>query len=416
MTNPQSHADVADPQIHADITDPQIHADSRRFMAPGIGLAFAASLVVAAAIAVSARQAPAPALRIVSPEERSLVAGPVTIAAAVEPAGATVQRVTFFVDGRRVCRVERPPFECGWNVGLAIKEHTFHVVAFLSDGRRVAQTVRTRGAAGFIENADVNAVHVTVTALDGNGFATGLASGAFHVYEDNVEQPITYFAATDIPLELVAGIDVSGSMAASIDEMKENVKRFLSALQPSDRVTLTAFNENFFVLARPTADLATRLASVAYLAPFGSTSLHDALLRSFDLLGSQSGRHAVVIFTDGADTSSRVSREAVEQRAETSDAVLYMIGQGSAIGSPALKSLSDRLAQKSGGRAFFPRRIEDVRAVFDEIVAELSHQYLLGYAPPSVRRDSTWHRIRVEISGGRYQVRARQGYRFRTPG
>ena len=166
-------------------------------------------------------------------------------------------------------------------------------------------------------------------------------------------------------------------------------------------------------LARPGMDPVTRLNAVEHLAPFGSTSLHDALLRSSDLLGTQSGRHAIVMFTDGVDTSSRVSRESVLQRTETSDAVLYMIGQGSAVNSPALKKLCDELAQKSGGRAFFPRRMEDVRAVFDEIIAELSHQYLLGYDPPPGKRDSTWHRIRVEVSGG-YQVRHRQGYRVES--
>ncbi len=372
-------------------------------------------VLAAGIVAAGGRQQPEPTLRILSPLDGSYQSSDVMIKAVVEPAQAPVQRMTFFIDGRRVCTAERPPFECGWNVGKGVVQHTFRVVAYLSGGRSITQTVRSKPA-GFTDNADVDIVHVTVTVLDGAQFAGGLERNAFRVYEDDVQQPITYFAAGDIPLELLAGIDISESMAASIDEMKENARRFLSALRPPVRVTLTAFNDNFFVLARPSADLAARLQAVDQLAPFGSTALHDTLLRSFALLGNQSGRRGIVLFTDGDDRSSRVPREAVERRAETSDAVLYMIGQGRAIESPALKDLCERLAQKSGGRAFFPRTMNEVRAVFDEILAELSHQYLLGYVPPSARRDSTWHRIRVEVGDGRYQVRARQGYRFKISG
>jgi Ca-activated chloride channel family protein len=377
-------------------------------------LLLVAALVLAAGI-IAAGQAGTPTLRIVSPEDGSYVSYDVTIRAVVDPPGETIARMTFFVDGRLVCTVEQPPFECHWNAGATIKEHSFRVVAYLPGGRRVPQTVRSKGTE-FNDNADVDVVHVTVTVLEGNKFARGLRREAFRVYEDGVQQPITYFGAENTALELVTSVDVSESMTAAIEDMKENVKHFLSALRPDDRVTLTAFNENFFVLAQPAVDLATRLKAVDRLAPWGSTSLHDMLIRCFDLLGRQSGRRGMVIFSDGDDTSSRVSREAVERRAETSDAVLYMIGQGRAIQSRTLKDLCERLAQKSGGRAFFPKTMEDVRRVFDEIVDELSNQYLLGYVPPSQKRDSTWHRIRVDVTGGDYQVRARQGYRFKTSG
>ncbi len=368
---------------------------------------------VVAAVVIAAGQGPATTLRIVSPEDGSYVSHDVAIKATVDPPGRPVVRMTFFADGRLVCTVEQPPFECHWNAGAAIREHTFRVVAYLPDGRRIPQTVRSKGTE-FADNADVDIVHVTVTVLDGNRFARGLDRGAFRVYEDGVRQPITYFGAENTALELVTAVDVSESMTAAIEDMKGNVKHFLSALRPADRVTLVAFNENFFLLAQPAVDLAARLKAVDRLAPWGSTSLHDMLMRCFDLLGRQSGRRGMVIFTDGDDTSSRVARDAVERRAETSDAVMYMIGQGRAIESRTLKDLCERLAQKSGGRAFFPKTMEDVRRVFDEVVDELSNQYLLGYVPPSQTRDAAWHRITVEVPGTSYQIRARQGYRFKT--
>lgn len=377
---------------------------------PGVGLIGALLLVAA-----GAGQAPEPKLRILSPQEGGYVSGEVVIRTAIEPQSQPIERMTFFVDGRLVCTVERPPFECSWNAGSAIHEHLFRAVAYLPGGKRVVQNARTRGVE-YADAVDVDIVQVTVSVLDGPQFVRGLERDAFRVYEDDVAQPITYFAAENIPLELVTAVDVSESMTLSIDGVKENVKRFLSALRPSDRVTVVGFNENFFVLARPSVDLPTRLKAVDRLAAWGMTSLHDILIRSFDLLGAQPGRRGLVVFSDGEDTASRVPRETVERRAETSDAVLYMIGQGRAIQSATLKDLCERLAQKSGGRAFFPRQMDELRVAFDQILEELSNQYLLGYVPPSQKRDSTWHRIRVEVAGGKHEVRARQGYRFKIQG
>ena len=364
-------------------------------------------------VAAGAAQKPAATLRVLAPTAGTYVSGSVMVTAAVENAEAPVERMTFFADGRQVCLVEGPPFQCEWNAGSRLHEHVFRVVASLEGGQRLAGSVRTKGSE-YVEAVDVDMVHVTVTVLDGNRFVRGLPREAFRVYEDNVQQPISHFASENIPLELAVGVDVSGSMTDSIDVVKDNVKRFLSALRPADRVTLVAFNENFFVLSRPSADLPARLKAVDRLAPWGMTALHETIVRSFDLLGTQAGRRGLVVFTDGDDTSSRITREMVQRRAESSDAVLFMIGQGRAIDSPGLRDLCESLAKRSGGRAFFPREASNLRETFDEIVEELSSQYLVTYAPPSAARDDAWHEIRVEVGDGRYTVRARQGYR-RSP-
>jgi VWFA-related protein len=115
----------------------------------------------------------------------------------------------------------------------------------------------------------------------------------------------------------------------------------------------------------------------------------------------------MVVFSDGEDTASHSTPEVVERRADSSDAVLYMIGLGQAVNSPNLRKLCERLARKSGGRAFFPRRIEDLAETFNQILEELSNQYFLTYPLP--RSDDKWHKIRVEVGNGRYQVRHREG-------
>jgi Ca-activated chloride channel family protein len=374
----------------------------------GLGVTCVAALLAWA----PAPQRPEPIVRILAPEEGAYVSGEVIIRATVEPKGQPVDRMTFFADGQLVCTVDAEPFECGWNAGATIREHLVRVVAYLPGGGSVKQSVRTKEVE-YAETVHVDMVQVTITVTEGNRFVRGLPREAFRVYEDDVSQPIRHFAAENIPLELIVGIDVSESMADAIGQVRDNVKRFLAALRPTDRVTVLAFNQAQFIIARPTLDLAARLKAVDRLDTWGSTALHDVVIKSFDLLGRQPGRRGLVMFTDGDDTSSRAPRDVVERRAETSDALLYMIGQGRAVGSVPLRELCERLAAKSGGRAFFPRNVDGLGDVFDAIVEELSNQYLLTYAPPSAVRDETWHRIRVDVEdGNRYQVRARQGYRF----
>lgn len=368
------------------------------------------ALAVSLLVPPAHTQAGTPALEILEPADGGWYSGDMVVRAEIEPPAQPIERVLFFVDGRLVCTVEHPPLECAWNAGPGVRSHVFRVVAVLAGGTRLVSLARTRGAE-YVETGGIDMVHVTATVLDGGRFVQGLGSKAFRVFEDNRPQPIDQFAAEASPLELVIAIDISDSMTGAIDRVKESVRQFLSALRPGDRVTLAVFNEHFFVLAPPSADLADRLKALDRIVPSGATSLHEAIVRSFDLFGKQRARRGLIVLTDGDDTSSRIPREEVERRSETSDAVLYMIGQGQAVTSAGLKSLCERLASRSGGRAFFPRQAEEVDSVFRSILEEMSNQYFLSYPMPSATRDGRFHRIRVEVEGG-YQVRARQGYRL----
>jgi Ca-activated chloride channel family protein len=131
-----------------------------------------------------------------------------------------------------------------------------------------------------------------------------------------------------------------------------------------------------------------------------------------DLLGRQSGRRSLLVFTDGDDQSSHAPMASVLQRAESSDATIYMIGQGRALRATSLQQLMRQLAAGSGGRAFFSDQETKLESIFQEIVEDLRHQYLLGYPAPDSARNGEWHRIRVEVAGHGHSVRARQGYRL----
>ena len=371
-------------------------------------------LSAAAAVSIAAGQGAAPTLRIASPQEGAYLSGASRLIATVEPAAGArqISSVTFFADGQQICTVPLPPYECTWDAGAGVTEHQVRVVAALKSGGRLVRTVRTAGLQ-YAESVDVDVVQVTAVVTDGNGrFVRDLPASAFRVFEDDRPQPISSFGSQDIPLELVAAVDVSASMTDALPQVKAAARQFLEGLQPSDQVTVLGFNDNIFTFARRATDQAARLRAIDRMAPWGGTALYDVIVKAIDLLGRQQGRRSIVLFSDGDDQSSHAPLEAAVARSEASDATIYAIGQGRAVRKTELQNLLTRLATVSGGRAFFtddPGRLGDA---FGEILEDLRNQYVISYPPPSTRHDGAWHRIRVEVGQGKYRVRARQGYRL----
>ena len=363
--------------------------------------------------AAAGAQSPAsdalPSARILSPEPDSFATGIVILKADSDPSAA-VDNVTFFVDGRQVCIVSQRPFECEWDAGSEVSAHQIRAVFNLLEGGRAARTVRTK-ALGFADKVTVEAVQVTVTVTDESGhFVAGIPRSAFNVTENGQPQTITYFASEDVPLELIVAVDISGSMTASMPKLKTAVKGFLGSVPAKDQVTLLGFNDSVFAPARKATEPAERMRAVDRLSPWGATALYDVILRGIDMLGRQIGRKALVVFTDGEDQGSHVAIEDVERRLQASDVTLYMIAQGRGISQEYLKKIMHRLTVPTGGRTFSTDSVDALQGAFDELLDELSNQYLLGYSPTNTKRDDTWREIKVAVDG-HSGIRARQGYR-----
>ena len=369
----------------------------------------AAALVVAVGLGAGHGQDSPPSAQILSPGPETYASGPTLLRARIQPPEAATN-VIFFVDGRQVCALKAPPFECEWDPGPAIREHQVRLVVNLVGARRLVETVRTK-AIDFAETVDVDVVQVTVTVADSQGkFVRGLPQSAFRVSEDGQPQTISHFTSENVPLEMVVAVDISGSMAPAMSKLKAAVKVFLTAVPSRHQLTLLAFNDTLFTLTRRATDLAERAKAVDRLAPWGSTALYDAILRGADMLGRQTGRRALIVFSDGEDQGSHATLTDVERRLQASDVTLYMIGLGRGTTIESLKKMLRRLATPTGGRALFTESVDELEAAFNELLDELSNQYLLAYPPADVRRDDKWHRITVDVDG-RYEVRARQGYR-----
>jgi Ca-activated chloride channel family protein len=353
-------------------------------------------------------------IRITSPVDDAYLSGAIRLVAVVDPAPMVkqVRQVVFFADGKRLCTVQRQPFQCDWDAGDRIVEHTIRVTAELAQGGRAVATVQTRGVK-FAEAVDVDVVQLTAVVTDRSGrFVTGLKPEHFKVYDNDRPQTITSFQSENIDLELVSAIDVSSSMKEALPRVKESAKRFLSGLRAGDHVTLLAFNDIVYTLAQRTRDQNARVAAIDRMRAWGGTALYDVVVDALRRLERLTGRRSLLVFSDGDDQSSHASLEAAIAHAESSDATIYAIGQGRAVRTRELQTVLSRFATISGGRAFFTEDVSRLDKFFEEILEDLSNQYLISYNYPDVERDGQWHKVRLEVGNGDYQVRVRPGYRL----
>jgi Ca-activated chloride channel family protein len=375
----------------------------------------ALAIVVLAALSVPAPSAQLPELsvRIVSPGPDTYLSGPVLLKAIVEPPprAREATRVLFYADGRLVCTItDAARAECPWDAGAEVKEHLVRVVVDVEGGTRLVATTRTKGLE-HAETVSVDVVQVTAVVNDGNRFVKGLTRDAFRILEDGVPQAVSHFSNEGSPLELVVAVDVSQSMAPNMPQLKNAVRRFLAALGPKDQVTLAAFNDHLFTLARRETVPAQRLRAVDRLAPWGGTALFDVIVRGVQLLSKQPGRRVLVVFSDGDDRTSHATIANVEAAMRATDTTLFMVALGRGAKEAQLRSGIQRLITLSGGRGLFVERSEHLEEAFADIVVELSNQYLIGYQSTNTKRDGSWREIAIDLPDSGHTVRARQGYR-----
>lgn len=351
-------------------------------------------------------------VRITSPVDGSYVKGPTTLRVEVEPARAATT-VVMYADGRQVCSVSQPPYACDWDAGPEAREHQIRVVASLADGGRVVRTAQT----GIIENlfrVSVDTVEVVASVMSGTRPVRGLAQSAFHVFEDDKPQEIVQFAGgDDLPLEIVVAVDLSTSVEPFMPVLKDAVREFLGSISAKDRVTLLGFNNRVITFARRETDPGARLAALDRMNASGHTVLYDAVLQGLDVLERQSGRRALVVFTDGEDEGSAAALPTLDRRLAETEISVFMVGEGRGARVAGLQKVMKRLSEPTGGSAVFGDKPEDLRKAFAAIRTELASQYLLGFVSTNELRDGTWRRLKVDVDG-HGKVRAREGYRAAT--
>jgi VWFA-related protein len=367
----------------------------------------------AAAISLTVVASQEPTLRIAWPPPDSIVSGPTQIEAVIEPTVADAS-VSFSVNGKLVCTVERQPYRCTWDPGAVVRGYHIRVVATRPKQPRLIANVHTKDL-GVTERTRVDAVLVPAIITERGQFVRGLKKQDFEILEDGVAQRIDAVVSENAPLDLVLAIDISGSMEHALSQVKAAVQQLLTKLRPGDAATVVGFNDTFFTVAEREKDPATREASVELLASWGGTALYDATVRVLDMVSAEWGRKGVVIFSDGDDRNSLTRREMAMARVQASDAMLYTIGFGGGASMPLLRSSLEEYARSTGGRPFFPRHTRELDAIFDDIVSELANQYVLSYSSTNLKQDSVWRTIKVQVRNRKLDIRHRQGYRPQLP-
>jgi len=279
----------------------------------------------------------------------------------------------------------------------------------------------------FRGGIDLVALSVVVTDTQ-ERFVNGLTAADFAVFEDGVQQEVSFFAASAVPLDLALLLDTSASMVDKMETMQHAALGFLRTLRSGDRAAIVDIKDNVQIAYPLGEDIEAANQAVRKTTARGGTALYNGLYLGIKEMVKQRKmngdvrRQAIAVFSDGEDTASLVAYDDVMELAKQSGITIYTI----TLKSPAVVRQSANagrryfsqsefamksLAQETGARAFFPTQIRELGAVYGAIAEELASQYAIGYASKNPRRDGAFRRVIVRVAerpGAR--ARTRSGY------
>ena len=268
----------------------------------------------------------------------------------------------------------------------------------------------------------VDLVSLNVTVSEGQHYVTDLEQGDFSVYEDGVQQNVTFFNKTNLPIALALLLDTSASMDTKLPTAQEAAVGFAKRLRKQDLAEVIDFDNRVSVL-QPFTNSAPELEqAIRRTSAGGSTSLYNAVYIALKDLkkavaknADEIRRQAIIVLSDGEDTSSLLPFEEVLDLAKRSETAIYSIGlrDNESGGTKLFKEAEfvlKQFSQETGGRPFFPNQISDLSNVYGQIAEELSSQYTVGYTSKNPKRDGAWRRIVVRVNRPNTTTRTKTGY------
>lgn len=268
-------------------------------------------------------------------------------------------------------------------------------------------------------NLDVNRVETTFSVTDRKGHFVTLGRDDLQIFDNRREQKITEFSAeSELPLRLALLVDASGSVQERFHFLQSAAIGFLTAsLRPgSDKALLVSFDASPDVVSEFDGDLSRLAAQVQALRPGGGTSLYDAIDTAARRMGdaARTGRYrfAIVVFSDGEDNQSHLTRQQALEAAQRANAVIFAVSTTEQTVPSQGDKVLKYLAAETGGAALFPFKFEDMGRSFDTIAKELRHQYNILYRPEPLAADGQFHTVEIRLKQpkGGFLVRARRGY------
>jgi VWFA-related protein len=260
-------------------------------------------------------------------------------------------------------------------------------------------------------------VVLQATVVNSKGdLVTNLNRDAFTVREDGKPQTITQFAREDVPVSLGIVIDNSGSMRGKRQTVETAALAFVRASNPQDEVFVMNFADEPHLDVPFTTNLGQLEAGISRADAIGGTAMRDAVDAAMDYLVANAtrDRRALLVVSDGQDNTSLAPLDRIRHKVEHNDVTIFAIGllagETSTHASRARHELED-CAELTGGRAFFPERLEDINATVLDVAHQLRNQYTIAYAPQNQALDDSYRKIHVVVRGpNRLSVRTRAGY------
>jgi Ca-activated chloride channel homolog len=277
----------------------------------------------------------------------------------------------------------------------------------------------------FRSGVDLVSLNVIVTD-NRERFVTGLIQNDFAVFEDGIQQDVSFFAATNVPLDLAILLDASSSMSDKLATVQEAAIGFASHLRSGDRVTVVGIKDSARPLHDLDGDVAGACEAIRRTTASGGTALYTGIYTTIRQMqkvhasdGGEMRRQAIAVLTDGDDTTSIVSFDDVLAVAKQAGIAVYTIVLKSQYPTALLTaSRSDAesefamktLAQETGARSFFPTEISQLAGVYGAITQELANQYALGYTSSNPKQDGSFRHIFVRVDEPNARARTRSGY------
>jgi Ca-activated chloride channel homolog len=267
----------------------------------------------------------------------------------------------------------------------------------------------------------IELVSLNVTVTDGAKYVTGLAQEDFEVFEDGAKQNLSFFSQVQQPIALAILLDTSNSMEEKLATAQEAAIGFVRRMKKDDVIEVVEFNSQVRVPQPFTHDVNALERAIRQTSVNGSTSLYNAIYVSLRALKDERAknaeeirRQAIIVLSDGDDTSSVIEYDDVLDLAKRSETAIYAIGlRQQETGRGKFKEAEfvlRQLSQETGGRVFFPTSVAELPKIYEQISDELASQYTMAYSSKNPMRNGAWRRIDVRVNKPGLTARTRRGY------
>ncbi|HYS52138.1 MAG TPA: VWA domain-containing protein [Thermoanaerobaculia bacterium] len=343
-------------------------------------------------------------VRIVSPRVAMKLSGRTRVQMAVTlPEGKKLQKLELYLNETRLATLYEPPFV--QTVDLPSRLGYLRAVATLDDpDQPPVEDVVMINTPQYMQEVSVHLVELPTTVIRDGHPVGDLPQSAFSVFDEGQPVKLARFEhVTNLPLAIGLAIDTSTSMQPRLAEAQKAGAEFLiNVMKKGDRAFLVSFDAQPHVVQRWTSNIAEVTTGLAKLRTDESTALYDAIVYSLYNFAGAKGQKALVVITDGKDTSSKFSFDQALEYARRAGVPVYGIGVGISTSEIDVRYKFGKFCGETGGGVYYIDQVSDLRRIYDAIQSELRSQYLLGFYPAeSAKRDSKWHAVTVQVSEGK---------------